>query len=260
MARTVSWFSCGAASAYATYLASKKYPDLEVIYCRVIQEHDDNLKFLKAFEEKTGIKIKTIMNEEFEGDIYKVFRKRKFIKSANGAPCTMILKKEMRKQQQNLSDVQIFGYTAEEQDRVDKLIDGEPTIILDNILIDDGITKKQCFQWLVDMGFELPTMYKLGYSNNNCVGCVKGGMGYWNAIRKDFPTKFEEMAALERELGFSINKEILGKDINGKPIYGTVFLDELDPNRGNFKRDQPPSCGFNCEWKQPDFLTESKQD
>ena len=30
-------------------------------------------------------------------------------------------------------------------------------------------------------------MYDLGYPNNNCIGCIKGGMGYWNRIRKDFP-------------------------------------------------------------------------
>lgn len=30
-------------------------------------------------------------------------------------------------------------------------------------------------------------MYDLGYANNNCIGCVKGGIGYWNKIRIDFP-------------------------------------------------------------------------
>ena len=253
MARVISWFSCGAASAYATYLASKKYPDLQVFYCRVIQEHDDNLKFLEAFEEKTGIKVETLINEKHQGDIYDVFRKRKFIKGQKGAPCTMLLKKEVRLKQQLPDDIQIFGYTIEEYERMNDLIDGAPTIILDNILIDNNITKKECLQWVVDMGFELPTMYKLGYNNNNCIGCVKGGMGYWNAIRVDFPEAFSKMAKLERELGYSINKEVVGEEIgeNGKKkkIYAPVWLDELDPKRGNFKRDQPPSCGFTCEWK-----------
>ena len=39
--------------------------------------------------------------------------------------------------------------------------------------------------------FARPLMYDLGYPNNNCIGCVKGGMGYWNHIRKDFPEVFE---------------------------------------------------------------------
>lgn len=59
-------------------------------------------------------------------------------------------------------------------------------------------------------------MYDLGYPNNNCVGCVKGGMGYWNKIRVDFPEVFERRARQEREIGHSCIKG--------------VFLDELDPN------------------------------
>jgi hypothetical protein len=73
-------------------------------------------------------------------------------------------------------------------------------------------------------------MYKLGYNNNNCVGCVKGGMGYWNKIRKDFPEVFSSMAKLEREVGHSCLK---------------IFLDELDPSRGNIK-DVVPECDIFC--------------
>ena len=50
-------------------------------------------------------------------------------------------------------------------------------------------------------------MYDMGYPNNNCIGCVKGGMGYWNHIRKDFPEVFDSRAKLEREdFGYSTNK------------------------------------------------------
>ena len=58
--------------------------------------------------------------------------------------------------------------------------------------------------------------------------------------KRDFPDVFDNMAKLERDLGYAVNK-----DDNG-----SVYLDELDPNRGNFKRDMPSDCGFSCEWKQ----------
>ena len=80
-------------------------------------------------------------------------------------------------------------------------------------------------------------MYELGYQNNNCIGCVKGGMGYWNKIRVDFPLQFKRMAQTERDLGFTVNKD----------KSGPVYLDELDPGRGNFKEDMPTDCGFTCE-------------
>lgn len=238
--RVISWFSCGAASAYATYLAHQKYGDrMEAVYCRVAEEHPDNLKFLHQFEEKTGIPVKIIGDDSMNYSIYEVFRSRKFIKSPTGAPCTMVLKKRVRKAYQRFDDVQVFGYTVDESDRADRFIDSNNDVNTDFILIDKGITKPECMDWFNSMGFDLPTMYKLGYQNNNCRGCVKGGMGYWSkGIKKDFPDIYDKMAKLEREIGHAINK-----DKNGP-----VYLDEITEPRGNFKRDMPRDCGFTCEW------------
>jgi hypothetical protein len=241
--RVISWFSCGSASSYATYLALQKYDNVEIVYCKVRQEHPSNEIFLKEFEIKFNVKIKILENEKYQGDIYNVFLKKKFIKNQSGAPCTLHLKKDMRKAYQKQGDIQIFGYTIEEYERMNRFIDANPDVILDNILIDNKIRKKDCLQWLKDMGFELPEMYKLGYSNNNCVGCVKGGKGYWNKIRVDFPDAFEKMATIERIVGHSINTEVK----NGVKV--PVFLDELKPTAGNFKKDNPQNCGFNCELK-----------
>lgn len=82
------------------------------------------------------------------------------------------------------------------------------------------------------LGLKRPKMYDMGYPNNNCVGCVKGGMGYWNKIREDFPDIFERRARQEREIGHSC--------IRG------VFLDELDPNAGNVNTEIFPQCSFAC--------------
>lgn len=237
--RVISWFSCGAASAVATVLAAVKYPQLEAVYCRVMEEHEDNLRFLDEFVRVTGIPVKTIVNEQHQGSIYSVFEKRGYIKNQHGAPCTMILKKDMRKAYQRPGDIQIFGYTVEEQDRADRFIDANNDVNEDFILISEKITKHDCYRHLRHLGIKLPVMYQLGYSNNNCVGCVKGGMGYWNKIRKDFPDRFDRMARLERTIGHAVNKD----------EKGPVYLDELAPTRGRFKQDMPADCGFTCESK-----------
>jgi 3'-phosphoadenosine 5'-phosphosulfate sulfotransferase (PAPS reductase)/FAD synthetase len=237
MSRVVSWFSCGAASAVATILAAQKYEKVHAVYCRVRQEHEDNLRFLKDFSNTTGIPVETIENEKHKGSIFDVFLTRKYIKNQHGAPCTMLLKKEMRKQYQRVDDIQVFGYTAEEQDRADRFLDANNEVQEDFILLDQGVTKPDCLNIIRILGIKIPVMYRLGYKNNNCIGCVKGGMGYWNAIRKDFPEAFDKMAKLERTIGHAINK-----DKNGP-----VFLDELDPKRGHKIKDMPGDCGFTCE-------------
>jgi hypothetical protein len=101
-------------------------------------------------------------------------------------------------------------------------------------LVDQKISKSEAHQILTASGIKRPVMYDLGYHNNNCIGCVKGGIGYWNKIRIDFPDVFASRSKLERDIGFPI----LGKG---------VWLDELDPDRG---RHGPPicsDCGIMCE-------------
>jgi len=244
--RTLCWFSCGAASAYATYLSIQEKTNVQATYCRVVEEHEDNLKFLKAFEDKLGIDVEIIMNEKYQGSIYNVFDGVKFIKGPSGAPCTRLLKKEVRKKYQRHDDLQVFGYTKEEEDRANRFLDANNDVRAWFPLLEKNISKAQCLEFIKDMGIELPRMYKLGYSNNNCIGCVKGGMGYWNAIRVDFPDVFNRMAQQERSLNHALLKDKTGP----------VFLDELEPNRGNFNRDMPADCGFTCEYKQMDMYND----
>jgi len=99
------------------------------------------------------------------------------------------------------------------------------------------VTKEDAHGICARLGIKRPEMYDMGYRNNNCIGCVKGGMGYWNKIRRDFQEVFRERAAIEREIGFAILK-----DQNGP-----VFLDELDPNRGRIEDEITMDCGIMCE-------------
>jgi 3'-phosphoadenosine 5'-phosphosulfate sulfotransferase (PAPS reductase)/FAD synthetase len=83
--RVISWFSCGAASAVATKLAiAESKTSVEVVYCHVKEEHPDNLRFMKDCEKWFGQPIKVIQNEKYNGSIYEVFEKRKYIVGVGG--------------------------------------------------------------------------------------------------------------------------------------------------------------------------------
>ena len=45
--RIISWFSCGAASAFATYLAKDKYKDRLLKLFTVERKSEDNMRFLE---------------------------------------------------------------------------------------------------------------------------------------------------------------------------------------------------------------------
>lgn len=246
MNRTISWFSCGAASAVATKLALAHGP-VTIAYCEVVEEHPDNKRFLRDCEEWFGQEIIVLGNDKYDRSIYKVFEKTRYLKGPRGARCTGELKKAVRKAFERLDDRQVFGYTVDEQNRVDRFIDANNDVDIWPILIEKGLTKNNCLAMLESAGIELPAMYKLGYRNNNCIGCVKGGAGYWNKIRVDFPEVFERMAQMEELLGRTVTKIYK----NGELIRPT--LRELPVNAGNYPKEQEIECGIFCHMAKLEY-------
>ena len=159
---------------------------------------------------------------------------RKYINGSNGAPCTTLLKKRVRQEWERTLDeppVYIWGYDVGERHRADSIIESSE-FTCEFPLINEWMTKPDCHGFLAELGIKRPVMYDLGYSNNNCIGCVKGGKGYWNKVRKDFPQVFKRRAKQERLIGHSCIKD--------------VFLDELDKNVGNMAKEIMPECSLAC--------------
>ena len=236
--RVLVWFSCGAASACAAKLAVEKHKDktLEIIYCDTLKyEHPDNVRFLKDVEQWIQWPVKIMRSKEY-ADIFDVFDKTGWLVGPHGARCTTELKKNVRKEYQWPEYLHIFGLTADEPNRIRELQKENHEIFLEWNLRDAGMVKRDCLKMVADAGIQLPAMYRMGYHNNNCIGCVKGGMGYWNKIRKDFPEAFARMAAQERKMGATINRR------NDMPLY----LDELEPTAGRFENEPDIECGPQC--------------
>jgi hypothetical protein len=240
--RIVCWFSCGAASAVATKLAiaenAGKLP-LVIAYTEVMEEHPDNKRFLAECEKWFGQDIVILGNDYYKRSIYETF-KTSAMNIRGAAPCTRVLKKQVRERYEQVGDRQVFGYTAEEQQRYDRFIDANNEVDVWVPLIDKGLNKVDCLAMLQNAGIDLPEMYKLGYLNNNCIGCVKGGMGYWNKIRVDFPEQFDRMAKLER-----FKKQTIFKD---------RYLDELKPTDGNYPQEPDIECSIFCQMAEQDLV------
>lgn len=232
LVRVVCWFSCGATSAVAAHLAvwnaSVLWPgrEVEVVYIDTGSEHPDNMRFLRDFEALLGVPIKIIRSSEYV-DTWDVFDRTRWLIGPQGARCTTELKKVPRMAYQRVDDIQVFGFDRNEQKRVERFVAENPEVKLYAPLIEHGLTKADCLASLKSLKIEPPLMYRLGFRNANCLGCVKGGMGYWNKIRRHFPEVFAKMAAMERKLDVAICK----REVPGRERI-RVFLDELDPNAG----------------------------
>lgn len=243
MGRIVCWFSCGAASAVATKLAieenAKSANPLSVRVVRVYikEEHPDNDRFADECQRWFGVPITVLKNDKYDGSIINVFTQRRYIAGVAGAPCTKYLKKEVTNAFLQDGDLQVWGFTSEEQNRLDRIIDANAEFRVWPILIEKGLMHSDCLSLIERAGIELPVMYKMGYHHNNGIGCVKAGAGYWNKIRIDFPMQFERMANLEKSLGAKIIKFAGGR----------VALADLPPDAGDYPAEPEIQCGIFCE-------------
>jgi hypothetical protein len=246
--RVVCWFSCGAASAAATKLALERYPDAVIAYCAstLSTEHPDNARFLEDCEKWYGKSILRLYADKYT-DIYDVFDKTGWLVGPAGARCTTELKKMVRRRFQQPGDLHVFGFDYEEAERAEKFRLNNLDVDMWAPLVDLAVTKSECFDMLRKARIALPAMYRLGYRNNNCIGCVKGGLGYWNKIRKDFPDVFARMAAQEKKMGVRICKVTRIDPDTGKKKRMRTYLEDIPPDAGRYEAEPAVQCGVLCE-------------
>ena len=204
------------------------------------REHSDNPRFLADCERWFGRKITTLKSTDYR-DAMHVCETVRYLSSPQGAPCTGMMKKIPAGRVWEMGDVEIFGYTADETDRLELWQAENDERHIECPLIDHGISKRECFDIIREAGIELPTMYKLGFRNNNCIGCVKArdSVDYWKRVRKHFPADFERVAALEKELGYAINRVTRNGVKIHVPLYELPAGDPTGP-------DPKISCGLFC--------------
>lgn len=240
------WFSCGAASAVAAKLTLDKYGathNVRVLNNPVAEEDTDNLRFLRDIEQWLGVQVEFVTSAKYTTNSARdVWAHRRFMSGVAGAPCTLELKKYARQAWERINNVDwhVLGFTAEEKKRHERFTLTERSNVLP-VLIDAGLSKQDCYNFLKEANITPPRIYELGYPNANCIGCVKATSAtYWNHVRKMHPHVFEDRAAQSRELGAKLCRH------NGKRI----FLDELPENaKGRSMKGMDFECGIFCEEK-----------
>lgn len=230
----ICWFSCGAASAIATYFTTREYANVRVVYIHLGGEHPDNMRFIADCQRVLGYNVEIITPKKYQNH-WEVLKDKRFLNSPHGAPCTKILKKETRYRLEDeikVWDGQVMGFTCEETRRAKRFAEQYPSTKPMFPLIQHSFSKSDCLGFLERKGIKLPLMYEQGFMNNNCIGCVKGGKGYWSRIRHYYPEAFIKMSYLERAIGHSC--------ING------CYLDELP---SDYPMNIPiiSSCSLFCD-------------
>lgn len=234
---------CNISAGVSSFIAGWLVKDTidEWIYIHVEDQHEDSMRFIFDCEKAIGKKITILKSKEYK-DTDECFRALGGFRSLMGGgrefiPCTNWLKKRVRvkweAEHPDYNITYVWGFDRGEIRRAERMTDMFPEYEHEFPLIEKNLSKEDVHGYFQEhFDFRRPLMYDLGFPNNNCIGCVHGGMGYWNNIRIEFPEIFEKRAKLERELGRSILKQ--------------CYLDELEPTRGDFKNEIIPDCGIMC--------------
>lgn len=248
--RTVVQVSCGAASAVAAKLILAESPaEVLLVNAFIVEEHADNRRFLADCEKWFAQPVTVVRSKKYGASTKQVWLRKRFMKGRRGAPCSQELKRKAIAPLMRPDDIVVIGYTADARD-TDRAIDLQQNFPDEDFrfpLIERGLTHADCLAMVERAGIELPLMYRLGYQNANCIGCVKGGEGYWNKIRRDFPEEFVQIANIQEEIG-------PGAYLFRNRKTGVRFsLKELDPEAGRYQDEPEISCGFVCQQAENEF-------
>jgi hypothetical protein len=206
----IAWWSGGVTSAIACKLCIDWWgkESVKVVFIDTNNEDDDTYRFLKDCERWYDTTIETITNRHYT-TIEEVWTEALSLNVATGAVCSYQLKMLVRErfQRETRYSYQAFGYDINEMKRAISMKKNNSSANPIFPLIAELLSKEDCIKLIVEanslfLNIEIPRVYKLGFKNNNCwkTGCVQGGIGYWQKMKREYPDKFYKMAKMEHDL------------------------------------------------------------
>jgi len=221
MNKVICWWSGGVTSAVACKLAIDLYgkENCRVIFIDTRNEDEDTYRFKTDCEKwyELPIEIITAIGGKWHS-IQDVWIARKSLNTATGAVCSSELKRRVREvwEKENEWKHQVFGFDLNEAKRAKSMaLNNSHTKPIFPLMM-YGLYKKDCVKIIEAVSITIPRVYSYGYLNNNCfkTGCVQGGIGYWQKIKREYPDKFKDMAEMEHII----------TDLKGKPV--TMLKDQ----------------------------------
>ena len=212
----VVFFSGGASS----WMVAKRVSQLEetthlkLLFTDTLIEDDTLYKFLHVAAANVGGELICIADGRTP---WQVFKDVRMLGNTRADPCSRILKRELSQKwiKENYPDpssVRLWlGMNWDEEHRLVRARRyWEPYTIDSPLVKKPWISQPDILKALEAEGIELPRLYKLGYSHNNCGGgCVKAGISHFRHLLKTLPDVYKEWEDNEEEM-----RQFLGKDVS----------------------------------------------
>lgn len=186
--------------------------DIVLLFTDTQVEDEDLYRFLDDTVSKLEIPLTNFSDGR---TIWEVFKDTKYLGNSRLDPCSRVLKREMSRKfiKQFTPDECIIylGFDWTEINRFEKAQKAWLPYTIKSPMCDAPyLDKEDMKSLLADDGIELPRLYKMGFSHNNCGGgCVKAGIGHFAKLLDEFPERFTLWERHEQE-----TRDFLGKDVS----------------------------------------------
>lgn len=257
----VVMFSGGIGSWAAAKIVAEKYgtDDLYLVFSDVkgfsddphIGEDEDTYRFVKDAAKNVGGHLIILVDGR---DIWQVFKDKKFLGNSRLAHCSFELKQKPARKwlvdNCKPEEVRVYvGIDWTETHRLPAIIKNYKPYIAEAPLAEPPYRDKdQLFEWAEKEGLEIPRLYKLGFSHNNCGGgCVRAGQGQFKKLYDIMPERFKVWEEKEQEIREHIGKDvsILTEMVKGekRPLTLAELRKRIDSQSSMLDLDDIGGCG-----------------
>jgi 3'-phosphoadenosine 5'-phosphosulfate sulfotransferase (PAPS reductase)/FAD synthetase len=161
-----------------------------------LTEDEGLYKFLNQCEKYLGIQIQRFSDGR---NIWEVFRDERFIGNSRVPLCNRVLKRELLERtlcevypSKNL--ILFLGYEYNEKKRMEiaqKKWNEKGYKVSFPLSKPPYLSRKKLIENVESCGLEIPRLYKLGFTHNNCGGaCVQAGIKQWLLLLEHFPERY----------------------------------------------------------------------
>ncbi|MGO4219514.1 hypothetical protein AB4Z03_26785 [Bacillus sp. YAF12_1] len=222
--KRIVFYSGGIGSWYTAKRVIDKYGTENVIllFSDTLIEDEDLYRFLDETSNDFGMKITRIEDGRTPWEVFKDVR---WLGNSRLAQCSHLLKQKTAEKwvKDNFQPDECVLYLGidwtEEHRTKSPVKNWSPYKVEFPMCEEPYINKEEMLDELSHKGIEIPRLYKMGFSHNNCGGmCVRAGQAHFINLLKKLPDRFEWLENYEKEMQVYLGKDvtILNRVRNGK--------------------------------------------
>lgn len=203
-------------------LENQPKEDVTAVFCDTLAEDGDLYRFLDDIEKKLNIEIVRLCQGKTP---FELAWEENFLYNSRIASCSKKLKSRpfrnwLKERYEPDECILYLGIDWTETHRIGAIRKNyDPYRVEFPMCEKPYISKPEMLELLKKDGIEVPYMYRVGFSHNNCGGaCVKGGIGHWSHLLEVDPRKFREWENKEQEIRQKIGKDVSILKRKGKPF------------------------------------------